>query len=400
MILIVLLLAASAGFLVTQLIDDRTTPGLWTQSLLNRPLPPAVVVPPQQLPSPNAFDRLQSAGQVLVDAEGIKHDATSPDLAVKQAHLSKNSRALALLRSSFAYSFEQPRPFPETDDLRYFHDVGTLVKLLHMEMALKNAKGDWYGVACSAVDEICLGAQLQHAGSPRLLAMGFSIQPDGYRQAWRVIDHLDARQAQTLSRRLERTLRAQPSCADSLQALCWYLEALCQDEAQRLYTEPTQEHLILRRVMRRELYHFDDYMQTVIANARQPYRNQPQSPTMPAILKDLLLDQQREAIRVLPFAYTRREALKRLLLISLALRQYRVEHGRYPAQLSVLAPAYLAAVPDDPFALKAPFMYRPTGNTYLLYSVGPDGQDDGGTAIADTNIGTTSIGDLVAGGKP
>jgi hypothetical protein len=47
-----------------------------------------------------------------------------------------------------------------------------------------------------------------------------------------------------------------------------------------------------------------------------------------------------------------------------------------------LAPKYLAAVPNDLFSGR-PLVYRPTGSGYVLYSVGPNGQDDGGRSSDD-----------------
>lgn len=67
----------------------------------------------------------------------------------------------------------------------------------------------------------------------------------------------------------------------------------------------------------------------------------------------------------------------RLLAVELALRCYQSEHGRAPAKLDELVPAYLKHVPLDPFNGQ-PVIYRPQGEDWLLYSVGPDGVDDGG----------------------
>lgn len=69
--------------------------------------------------------------------------------------------------------------------------------------------------------------------------------------------------------------------------------------------------------------------------------------------------------------------------IMLALEVYRAEHGGYPADLEALAPAYLPAIPEDRISSQ-PLRYKLTdkdeaGRGYLLYSVGLDGQDDGGT---------------------
>jgi len=68
-------------------------------------------------------------------------------------------------------------------------------------------------------------------------------------------------------------------------------------------------------------------------------------------------------------------------------------------------PAYLKAIPADPFTAKGILKYKVTGKSYLLYSVGPDGKDDGGMPSADGKVGATgrsitlrsdSTGDIVA----
>jgi hypothetical protein len=95
------------------------------------------------------------------------------------------------------------------------------------------------------------------------------------------------------------------------------------------------------------------------------------------------------------------------LKTTLALRLYHLDRGAYPARLEDLTPGYLEAVPADPFALKATLRYRRWGGKYVLYSIGPDGGDDGGTPARDQEPGVASgshyvvkpdsKGDIVAG---
>jgi hypothetical protein len=73
----------------------------------------------------------------------------------------------------------------------------------------------------------------------------------------------------------------------------------------------------------------------------------------------------------------RADQTQRNLHIAFALAAFRAEHGRYPAKLDDLAPKYLPTVPNDLFADK-PLIYRSSEHGYLLYSVGPNGKDDGG----------------------
>jgi len=61
---------------------------------------------------------------------------------------------------------------------------------------------------------------------------------------------------------------------------------------------------------------------------------------------------------------------------------YRTEYGELPEALSVLLPDYITAVPTDPNG-DGPLIYRITGDGYQLYSVGADGDDDGGRPMKD-----------------
>lgn len=99
-------------------------------------------------------------------------------------------------------------------------------------------------------------------------------------------------------------------------------------------------------------------------------------------------------------SHFRERAQARMAATALAIRLYEIDHGRRPEALDQLAPDYLPQVPRDPFAdddralgykpqgveptilywapdeaTKAKLPLRPFA---LLYSVGPDGRDDGG----------------------
>lgn len=81
----------------------------------------------------------------------------------------------------------------------------------------------------------------------------------------------------------------------------------------------------------------------------------------------------------------------RLLETELALRCHRAEQGAPPNQMAELVPQYLQRVPQDPFSGQ-PLGYRPQGTNWLLYSIGSDGVDDGGSPAGR---GTSGKGDLL-----
>jgi hypothetical protein len=65
------------------------------------------------------------------------------------------------------------------------------------------------------------------------------------------------------------------------------------------------------------------------------------------------------------------------LRVALALCRFRGEHARYPEQLAELVPKYRPELPGDLFSAQ-PLKYARIDKGYLLYSIGPNGEDDGG----------------------
>jgi len=72
------------------------------------------------------------------------------------------------------------------------------------------------------------------------------------------------------------------------------------------------------------------------------------------------------------------EDQRRLVVTAIALKRFQVKHGQWPETLAELSPEFLPAVPIDLYDGK-PLKYHPNPDgTFLLYSVGEDGVDDGG----------------------
>lgn len=87
------------------------------------------------------------------------------------------------------------------------------------------------------------------------------------------------------------------------------------------------------------------------------------------------------------FAIDANKVQRDLTLLMLAIEVHRDAQRALPTSLDELAPAYLPSLPSDPFAADGRYRYvraadAPGGRGYLLYSVGFDGSDDGGTPDA------------------
>lgn len=90
---------------------------------------------------------------------------------------------------------------------------------------------------------------------------------------------------------------------------------------------------------------------------------------------------------------TQGQALIRLGWTTLALRKHYLQHGAYPRSLSELGSPENRPLLGDPFRQRS-FVYLPTETDYTLYSVGPDGQDDGAAVLTRDGKGGGKTGDL------
>jgi hypothetical protein len=76
-------------------------------------------------------------------------------------------------------------------------------------------------------------------------------------------------------------------------------------------------------------------------------------------------------------AEARKLALTRAAETVLAIARYRQDRDALPDRLDVLVPSYLASLPNDPFSGRA-LRYSADVSRFVVYSVGADGNDDGG----------------------
>jgi hypothetical protein len=104
--------------------------------------------------------------------------------------------------------------------------------------------------------------------------------------------------------------------------------------------------------------------------------------TVGKAIGDILIGLMLPAFHRIQGSHDRSVQIERNLHVAYALAAYKADNGKYPAKLDDLAPKYLAKVPDDVFAGK-PLTYRPDEKGYLFYSIGQNGQDEGGRWIDD-----------------
>jgi hypothetical protein len=76
--------------------------------------------------------------------------------------------------------------------------------------------------------------------------------------------------------------------------------------------------------------------------------------------------------------FQQNQAMLRCAIVAVTLERYRLTQGRWPETLAVLTPALLPEVPLDPYD-GAPLRYRRLDDGVVVYALGPDGADNGGT---------------------
>jgi hypothetical protein len=136
----------------------------------------------------------------------------------------------------------------------------------------------------------------------------------------------------------------------------------------------------------------DRYFRQLIAESRKPVRQR--------VRVDLPHDAWSEAWGGVdpqgrPWTFERVRTHFALLEVALTVRAELFKHGRYPARLADVSRRWLPAVPRDTW--DQPIAYRLKGGHPVVYSLGPDGKDDGGVVADPTTVTATTRGDLVLG---
>ena len=125
----------------------------------------------------------------------------------------------------------------------------------------------------------------------------------------------------------------------------------------------------------------DADLQLLVAETRTPTRllagvvsRQQRSRVVSGIMLGLFLPALNAAIE----AEDRQNTTLELTRLAVALAVYRAEHGAYPESIDQLVPGVIERLPVEVFSGK-PFVYKRSADGFLLYGVGANGIDEGGS---------------------
>ncbi|MDO8682846.1 MAG: hypothetical protein Q7N50_05125 [Armatimonadota bacterium] len=369
---------------------------------------PKVKVPTPKMPSPNAYDNYTAAAYMLNQEQDIKnaYDALirAPGsgqqvypVPANKILVADNASALMELRRGFNHDYWNPPLRSFSTLLPQYSKFRALARLLALEGRTKADKGDWKGAMDSYLDAMRMGRDIPRGGSLLAICLGISIQRIGRREACRAADHLTGDEAKEAAKRMEDITARRIAFADMLREEKWYMQSSLVEMFQRprwreefspahsgggLQVKMKRLHsnlLGLTYNKSRIMSSYTDYMDSAIAASNTPYARFSEPPRP----KDNIADIMACFCKNYLFVAVKTETQNALLTVTLALRAYHSDHGRYPNSLSELAPVYIKKIPNDQFALNSPLRYKRVGGKYTLYSVGPDGKDNGGKAIND-----------------
>lgn len=134
-------------------------------------------------------------------------------------------------------------------------------------------------------------------------------------------------------------------------------------------------------VMPSDMRAYQQYMESCQARAEQPFvktTERDREATLVAAHHGLLTSIIVPALDRFLLQAAEAEAFHAAAYVGIAADRYRLDHGTFPPSLDALVPQYLDDVPLDPFD-GAALKFRRRGDECLIYSIGPDRKDDGGT---------------------
>lgn len=289
------------------------------------------------LPSPNGYDDFTNASAIVTADVG---DASGMDLEALQSCIRSNAAALELIRTGLSRKCSAPTEamiLNFTNMIYVLAGPRHLAQLLNGEGRLAELEGRTNDAVRSYLDCVRLGNEVSRGGFVINRLVGVACEAIGGSALSRL--------APTLSHDASVVVIADLMTLDT-NAVAW---------------------------------------NEVMTNEKEFARHERRGSFNPVRL-GIEWWQSRAILKLAKTKHDMSAAKRQLIAAEIALRLHQAENGQPPSQLSDLVPRYLSRVPTDSFTGKE-LIYRPRGTNWLLYSVGEDGKDDGGTAVTGRSAG-------------
>ncbi|PQV64195.1 hypothetical protein B1R32_10639 [Abditibacterium utsteinense] len=356
--------------------------------------------------SKNGYATLVAARKLILPGENgnpstaDRNLSPAENLRRQRAAVARNAPALKLLRETLQMPIEVPAATSENDFALAFPSFGSfreMARQLRQESDVRLADGDAVGALDSRLTILELGAAITRGGPVINSLVGIAIESIGRAQLENVAAKLDATQIRAALPRLKAVDARRATHSETLRqekALAIRLSPLNSKELLGVSPEKRKEMLTpeVRRDLKMSEAEARDIMaltpeilaqqlsarfDAIIARGELPYERALKVEMPPAsnAFVNAATDLWSKPNSSARFNYERNRAGHFLLEAALELRAIKLETGAYPANF---------AAPLDPFGDNEPLVYERKGDSYLLYSIGPDGQDNAGRAFKST----------------
>lgn len=382
---------------------------------------PVIQLPERPLPYPNGYNTFMqaanAAAEIPPDPSAMRYPPRPPKpwIDISDPRVSAlaavNDPAVRLMERGLSLPY-LPRPLWEEPIGNSFSAAfRRLARVIMFEAQVAGLKGDYDSELRYCLDDVAFGARIPEHGSLLHLLTGDDCQAVGRWTLWpdvskldrrqcaraiMALEAIDARPASLVDALRESKMVAEAEMMPQLRKANWRTDLLDHESSGRKIA--VRDYFISKRQVMRDL---DAMYDAEIVAAQRPYGT-----VLVARQNDPFVDDD-DWFERSRCNYARNLAGNRLLLTSIALRAYRLDHGAFPHTLAALVPDYLTAVPLDPFTDDQPLIYRLDRSTFIIYSVGPDMHDDGGNPITGKRVPSnrmplvvidpSSKGDMVAG---
>lgn len=330
-------------------------------------------------PNPNAYNYYMRAANSLQYTDLISKSSPNSLPNNAQQIVSANGTSIQTMKEGFKYTYETP---DNDDPMKSAPALRNLGRMCALKSTTLNAAGNSSGATEAAIDTIKLGTDLPHGSNLITALVGYAINAVGRKSAISSMASLSSVDAIKASQRLEAISDTRATIAEIIASEAYFCNR-------------TMDKDPASAIMRSS---YNAYINDVLGEAAKPYpQRKPVTPSStmaqigaPAFTGFIVRDADDQA-------------QTEMLALSYALYAYYTDHKSYPKDLKELAPKYISKVPADPFTVSSPIGYKLNGKQCILYSVGPDGVDNNGTAINDPgarspmSVTDKSQGDIVFG---
>ncbi|MBB6048692.1 hypothetical protein [Armatimonas rosea] len=357
---------------------------------------PPLVLPQRVMPVPNAHDTLRVAKTQEIGKQGEAETAPREGKYVqpledRKALLAANARAIATVRAALEQEYQQPLTYDMTQTFPEYAEDRELARMLAFASHTYADLGNYPEAARCATDAIALGVKIPRGSSLIGMLVGIACEGIGRKALADVAPKLDAATLKATLERLDRLDTRRWPLAETFEVEHLWSQKTIRDLAKMgpgelaksLGMDPTNENRWLSwRLMltpkRLAADNNDRYYAKLIAIVKQPYRkavgtarephgSDPNSDPINEILKPAFWQTQ--------FVVARNRTEANLLRARLTFQ--------------------LTGKPDprltDPLGQDQPLKWKKDGGKTVFYSVGPDGDDDGGRAGVPTEPGRSSV---------